>query len=166
MVGVDYSKASVRLAEELGKNREGCQDIKFETMDIIRDDPPTQEWWHKNAFDLVLDKGTFDAISLSDEVIGSFGGDHSQAGQPLTRIHTLYPSRALSMVKPGGFLLVTSCNWTQEELIHWFTAGTTGSNHGTSVWKRIEYPRFKFGGQEGQGVSTVCFRKASASKDE
>jgi EEF1A lysine methyltransferase 2 len=165
MVGVDYSKASVRLAQELGKSREGCQDIKFETMDIIRDDPHKQEWWREDGFELVLDKGTFDAISLSDEVIGSFASDHPQAGQAPARIHTLYPCRALSMVKPGGFLLVTSCNWTQEELIHWFTAGKTGSNYGTSAWKRIDYSRFKFGGQEGQGVCTVCFRKDSAPKD-
>jgi EEF1A lysine methyltransferase 2 len=166
MVGVDYSRASVRLAQELGKNREGCQDIRFERMDIIRDDPSKQEWWHEDGFDLVLDKGTFDAISLSDEVIGSLGGDDLQAGQAPDRVHTLYPSRALNMVKSGGFLLVTSCNWTQEELIHWFTAGMTGSNHGTSVWERIEYPRFKFGGQEGQGLCTVCFRKDFAPQNE
>ncbi len=153
MVGVDYSKASIRLAQELENNRNCCQDIRFEVADIIRDEPSKQAWWVEDGFDLVLDKGTFDAISLSEEVVDS------HPGQTPTRTHTLYPSRALSMVKAGGFLLITSCNWTQEELIHWFTNGDAGSSQGVSVWETIEYPKFQFGGHEGQGVCTICFRK-------
>ncbi|KAF7508909.1 hypothetical protein GJ744_008618 [Endocarpon pusillum] len=160
MTGLDYSKASIQLAQELGKNQQDCQDIRFEVMDIISDEPKEQEWWPEDGFDLVLDKGTFDAISLSEDVVESSTSNLSQTHQASVRLHTLYPSRALSMVKPGGFLLVTSCNWTQEELIHWFTGGATGSSHSASVWKCIEYPKFKFGGQEGQGACTVCFRKA------
>lgn len=163
MVGVDYSKASIQLAHELGKNKEGCKDIKFEVMDIMRDGPCKPVWWLEDGFDLVLDKGTFDAISLSEEVVSSPTLHHSQINLAAARIHTLYPSRALSLVKPGGFLLVTSCNWTQEELIQWFTNGETGSSCGVSVWKTIEYPKFQFGGHEGQGVCTVCFRKHSPS---
>ena len=162
MVGVDYSKLSIALAKELGKNQNGCQDIKFEVMDIVRDEPRKQEWWPENSFDLVLDKGTFDAISLSEETVDHISYS-SETGQAAARIHTLYPARALSMVKPGGFLLVTSCNWTQEELIHWFTAGERAPNFGISVWKTIDYPKFQFGGHEGQGVCTVCFRKISVS---
>jgi EEF1A lysine methyltransferase 2 len=159
MVGLDYSKPSIQLAQELVKSQRSCQDIKFEVMDIIRDDPRKQSWWLEGGFDLVLDKGTFDAISLSDEVVHSSASHPPQTDQALARIHTLYPSRALGMVKPGGFLLVTSCNWTQDELINWFTTCETGSDNGISTWKTVEYPKFRFGGQEGQGVCTVCFRK-------
>ena len=158
---MDYSTFSVQLAQELGKNQQGCQDIKFKVMDIIRDEPVKQEWWLQDGFDLVHDKGTFDAISLSEEVVQTSGSPPPRTGEIPARIHSLYPSRALGLVKPGGFLLVTSCNWTQEELIHWFTIGGQGSSHGISVWKTIEYPKFKFGGHEGQGVCTVCFTKAS-----
>lgn len=161
MVGVDYSKASIRLAQELGGARVDCKDIIFEVMDIMRDNPCMREWWLGDGFDLVLDKGTFDAISLSEEVIEPSTSHHPPTGQAAARIHTLYPSRALGMVKLGGFLLVTSCNWTQEELIHWFTTTETGLSHDISVWKVIDYPRFRFGGNEGQGVCTVCFRKCS-----
>lgn len=159
MVGVDYSKASIQLAQELGNNQDGCQDIKFDVMDIIKDDIRKREWWLDDGFDLVLDKGTFDAISLSDEASAPAGSHPPQPDQALTRAHALYPSRTLSMVKPGGFLLVTSCNWTQEELIYWFTNEKSGSTCGISVWKTIKYPKFEYGGHVGQAVCTVCFRK-------
>ncbi len=105
MTGIDYSKASVQLAQELGKKLQGCQDIRFELMDIIRDEPKEQKWWPKDGFDLVLDKGTFDAISLSEDVVESSTSNPSHIYQPPTRIHTLYPSRALGMVKVGGFFV-------------------------------------------------------------
>lgn len=159
MVGVDYSRPSVQVAQELVGNGMDGQDIRFEVMDIIRDEPRTQDWWSGDGFDLVLDKGTFDAVSLCEEVIESSTSGFPQTSRTPMRIHSLYPSRAISMVKPGGFLLVTSCNWTQEEVIHWFTIDGAGSSLGISVWKMIEYPRLKFGGSEGQGVCTVCFRK-------
>jgi EEF1A lysine methyltransferase 2 len=166
MVGVDYSTVSIQLAQELGKNQEGCENIKFEVMDIIRDQPHQQEGGPKDEFDLVLDKGTFDAVSLSGDVAdASTSPLPKSAGNP-ERIHTLYPVRALRLVKPGGFLLVTSCNWTQQELIQWFTTGKAVSSHAVSVWKTIEYPKFKFGGHEGQGVCTVCFKKASKGEEE
>jgi EEF1A lysine methyltransferase 2 len=156
MTGIDYSERSIDLAQELGRSQDGCDDIKFEVMDIIRYDPGDKKWWPQTGFDLVLDKGTFDAISLSEEVIPSNTADGPPPIEQRHRIHTVYPSRALRTVKPGGFLLVTSCNWTQEELIRWFTGGEKG----VSVFSMIEYPKFKFGGHEGQGVCTVCFRKA------
>lgn len=163
MVGVDYSEASIQLAQKLSKDHEGCQDITFAVMDIIKDEPCEQGWWFEAGFDLVLDKGTFDAISLSEETFEPSTSHHLPTGQVTARAHTLYPSRALSMVKPGGFLLVTSCNWTQEELIHWFTNNETGTRHDISVWKTIEYSKFRFGGHEGQAVCTVCFRKDLAN---
>lgn len=162
MVGVDYSESSVQLAQELG-NHHGCQDIKFEVMDIIRDDYRKQEWWLEDGFDLVLDKGTFDAVSLSEDVTASSMPLPAFTDHAPRRIHTLYPSRALQLVKPGGFLLVTSCNWTQQELIHWFTTSESDSRHVVHTWKTIGYPKFKFGGHEGQRVCTVCFRKDSSS---
>jgi EEF1A lysine methyltransferase 2 len=161
LVGVDYSEASIELARELGKNQAGCKDIEFDVMDIIDDNPGERQWWRADGFDLVLDKGTFDAISLSEAVVSHSPSLHPP-NEASVRTHTVYPSRALSMVKPGGFLLVTSCNWTQEELIHWFTTGEPRSSHCVSVWKTIEYPKFKFGGHEGQGVCTVCFKRDAA----
>ncbi|OCT50819.1 hypothetical protein CLCR_07320 [Cladophialophora carrionii] len=177
------------------------QNITFYTFDVINEDPKVQAWWPRSdsdnnsdgksdprtdltrrtpGFDLVLDKGTFDAISLSSD----------RAVDPNTglerRICELYPAKVLDMTRPGGFLLLTSCNWTESEIISWFTGCVSGRLEGGNtnaqqeqqqqqqqqqqqrwgdtsarfeVYDTIKYPVFEFGGQKGQGVATVCFRK-------
>lgn len=137
------------------------QDIQFEEWDIL--DPANETIFDSNdaakklswfpyesqGFDIVLDKGTFDAVSLSGETTASAN----------TRICHQYPIIASKLVRLGGYLIVTSCNWTEDELVHWFTTATKTA--GLEVWHRLEYPRFRFGGMEGQGVCTVCFRRKS-----
>ncbi|CEL02795.1 hypothetical protein ASPCAL03958 [Aspergillus calidoustus] len=191
MVGVDYSEKSVELARELQRSRrheaylsgsddeeeeyhgsadegegvgdnpadadaeEEWEEIRFEEWDILNsgDDLASEklDWfpYGKGGFDIVLDKGTFDAVSLMVE--------KSECER--------YPGIAADLVRKGGFIVVTSCNWTEEELVRWFTAPTaTGAGDSEKaaklvVWGRVQYPRFRFGGQEGQGVCTVCFQR-------
>ena len=160
MVGVDYSSGSVELARQLqrlrlhsayhhhfGHEEDQEEDIRFEEWDILSpknalDDYVHLDWfpYRKGGFDLVLDKGTFDAVSLS-----------GQKG-----VCERYPCIAGKLVRKGGFLIVTSCNWTEEELVRWFTTTTDEM----LVWGRIAYPSFTFGGRQGQGVCTVCFQKS------
>lgn len=142
-----------------GSNELG--EIRFEEWDILGskavlspsgkevslvETDETLSWfpYSRGGFDIVLDKGTFDAISLA--------GDAKE-----TRVCERYPAIVRQLIRAGGFLMVTSCNWTEEELVHWFTAAE-GSDR-FIVWGRVEYPRFRFGGQEGQGVCTVCFQR-------
>lgn len=171
MVGVDYSPQSIDLArrlwrqyaalpisEEMSRHGDGLAqtpaDIRFEVLDLIRDSPQSQSWWpqDKAGFDLVLDKGTFDAISLSSETMTD--GATGREG----RICEVYPRKVAELVAPGGYLLITSCNWTEEEVIRWFTKGDSvqGLLH---FFDSIKYPVFEFGGQKGQGVASVCFRR-------
>jgi len=93
-----------------------------------------------------LDKGTFDAICLSDE--------KDEQGR---RICEGYKDRIAALVKPhGGLFIVTSCNWTEGELRAWFVEGTGGE---FEEWGRVEYRAFVFGGAKGQTISTLCFRR-------
>ncbi|KAK5065063.1 hypothetical protein LTR84_000898 [Exophiala bonariae] len=180
MLGVDYSRPSVDLARRLWRqyqfsDRETAatgegesETISFETMDLIHDDPNSGSsllpWWPNEAggFDLVLDKGTFDAISLSSATVHE---PPVGAGTGVERrVCELYPAKVARMVRPGGFLLVTSCNWTEEEVVKWFTVGEGldgggGGGVGLEIYGRIKYPVFQFGGQKGQGVASVCFRR-------
>ncbi|KAF8339562.1 S-adenosyl-L-methionine-dependent methyltransferase [Cantharellus anzutake] len=67
----------------------------------------------------------------------------------------LYPERASNALREGGYFIITSCNFTQDELIAAFThEGLRLAFH-----SRIKYPTFTFGGQTGSAISTVAFQK-------
>ena len=172
MVGVDYSGGSVELCRRvaaskgllgLGSEREGGGgSMEFVECDILHS-PPLPSWTEP-GFDVVLDKGTFDAISLSAETDGR--------GR---RVCEGYRDRVEALVRKGGVLVVTSCNWTEEELVGWFEGGGNGDGGGGGGWGggggegggggglemcgRVEYPVFRFGGGQGQSVQSAVFRR-------
>lgn len=180
MLGVDYSAASIRLARQIGRRRlsaaagtseigesvtedtssiddiddiedqevVGCNfPVQFEEHDTLNPTPLPQ--MPTDGFDVLLDKGTFDAISLSSETDSS--------GR---RICELYSHCVLPLLRLNGIFLITSCNWTEEELRSWFEKEATGS-HRFKFHDRVKYPSFTFGGQKGQSVVTLCFKKVS-----
>lgn len=159
MIGLDYSQQSVDLAKRLwdqhlkqqdGEEASNGSSISFERIDVLKDQPEENPWWPPGGFDLVLDKGTFDAVSLSAETM--------EAENEEVRIVEVYPAKVAQMVKSGGYLLITSVNWTEDEIVKWFTAGT-GVGGALEMFGKINYPVYKFGGQTGQGVASVCFRR-------
>lgn len=104
-----------------------------------------------DGWDVVLDKGTFDAISLSQE--------KDAQGR---RICEGYKERIVRLVRRGGLFLVTSCNWTEEELEGWFGEGSGADTDGHGEFVkvgRVTYPSFSFGGVKGQTISTLCFQR-------
>jgi len=143
MVGIDYSPASVKLAKTIAEQRE--QEVRFEVVDVIKDDLTGADWVPQGGFDVVLDKGTFDAISLSGEALAD--------GR---RVVEAYPAKVAAAMKKGGWLVVTSCNWTEEELARRIVAGADGE---LAIHGRVKYPSFTFGGVKGQTVCTLCFRR-------
>lgn len=160
MVGVDYSAQSVELARRLHGGNQN-ENLRFETLDILdsKVNYSDLDWYpqEKQGFDIVLDKGTFDAISLSEQEVEANGS----GGRQRVRIFETYPWAVKRLVRPGGFVIVTSCNWDEKELITWFTAPKQDDATDLFVvFARVEYPKFRFGGQEGQGVCTICFQRA------
>lgn len=149
-MGVDYSQRSIELAKRIaegnGYGTTGSMkpEIEFEHWDIMKDTPGDIILSGDNAdgWDVVLDKGTFDAISLSEE--------KDENG---VRICEAYRDRVVRLVREQGILLVTSCNWTEAELKEWFECEEL------EVLDTIKYRSYRFGGREGQSISTVCFRR-------
>lgn len=145
MVGVDYSLASVQLARRIVSQRieesETANLPRIELWDILIDPPDAS--WLGNGFDVVLDKGTFDAISLME---------HTESTHPCEK----YRAKVIELMKSGSFLFVTSCNWTCDEIVHWLTPPTSD---GLTFYDEAKYPTFTFGGKKGQTVVTVIFRK-------
>ncbi|KAH8169567.1 methyltransferase domain-containing protein [Sarocladium implicatum] len=160
MLGVDYSPQSVQLAQQVAADEQVVGDklVYFEEYDILNGDPATilnhqdlpASVGEGGGFDVVLDKGTFDAISLSDE--------KDVKGR---RLCEGYRESVLPLVKKGtGLFVLTSCNWTEEELKSWFVAkGQEEDGDGFEVASRVEYRTFSFGGVKGQTISTLCFRR-------
>ncbi|KXX73629.1 Protein-lysine N-methyltransferase EFM4 [Madurella mycetomatis] len=178
LLGVDYSERSVQLARQVGAAR-GMGEVEFKVWDVLGGEladvaaemspsetaAAAQEGRGKGAtktaaataagpgWDLVLDKGTFDAVSLS--------GERDARGR---RICEGYAERVLQLLRAGGIFLVTSCNWTEKELREWFEGGTVatqGVRLRLRLAGRIEYPSFSFGGVKGQTTSTLCFEKVA-----
>ncbi|KAI0539827.1 hypothetical protein GGR58DRAFT_201966 [Xylaria digitata] len=191
--GVEDSSSNKGEAEEedtAGNNEReagGDVDVHFVEHDILHTpatallsagfSPSVVGGW-----DVVLDKGTFDAISLSAETLdGTDNTDtHVNAntatddmGMRPRRIHEAYGARILPLVREGGLFLITSCNWTEAELRSWFEGDgavyTTPTAHEPAYWGfevvgRVEYRSFCFGGAKGQTISSLCFRKVRKSR--
>lgn len=60
-----------------------------------------------NGFDVCIDKGTFDAISLN----------------PNKEDKKLYVHALKNVLKYKGFFVISSCNWTKEQLLQRFSEG-------------------------------------------
>ena len=91
----------------------------------------------EKAFNVAIDKGTFDAISLS----------------PVDKKASMekYVENVSKMLKENGYLFITSCNWTGDELkVHF-------QNYFTFV-EKLPTPSFSFGGKTGSTVSTLLFK--------
>ncbi|KAM4055346.1 methyltransferase [Hirsutella rhossiliensis] len=160
--GVDYSPQSIALARQVAASRAAASsaasaasaspielaewDVVAGPLDALLDGAQARGW------DLVLDKGTFDAVSLSDE----------RDAHGRRRPCEAYRDRVVRLVRPGGLFVVTSCNWTEPELVEWFAGrDDEGDRHqlGFAVAGRVQYRTFSFGGVKGQTISTVGFRK-------
>lgn len=61
------------------------------------------------GFDVCIDKGTFDAISLNP--------DNTKEGK------ILYIQALKDALKDQGLFSITSCNWTKEQLLVQFSDG-------------------------------------------
>jgi hypothetical protein len=148
MLGVDYSPTSIQLAEQIqqrrseeaDENEDAAAPVHFQQHDLL-----SPEHSPSRTFSVLLDKGTFDAISLS-----------STEDANGRRISEQYRARILPFLADNGLLILTSCNWTEPELRSWFE-----KDDGLLSYKtRLRYPSFRFGGIEGQTVVTLCFQKS------
>lgn len=93
--------------------------------------------------DLVVDKGTLDAIGLA-------------ANGDAARLR--YAATVARLLPRGGLLIITSCNATADELVQEFT-GDSAAAAFAEVERVRTYPVFRFGGHEGTRVATVAFRR-------
>lgn len=131
LTGIDYSLSAVELSKSL-MEQEGLSHVKLQVEDILN---PSEEL---SSFQICIDKGTFDAISLNpDNAV-------EKRKQYVKSLH--------KVLRPGGYFLITSCNWTREELSKEFQEGFL-------LLEELPTPTFCFGGKTGSSVTALVFRR-------
>lgn len=144
--GIDYSPHSVLFAKEIANRKYSDVGFKFEQVDLLQKECAFIQK-NQGSFQIVLDKGTLDAIALNQQPIAEFGGKIGME---------IYASQVSQMMAKGSILLITSCNFTESELIDVITESGTND---LSVYDKIEYPKIQFGGVEGSTVCSIAFMK-------
>ena len=133
---MDYVAASVQLARRVAAAA-GLEALRFEEDDVLQSAQPDA------CADLLVDKGTLDAVGLAPD-------------GPVARRR--YADTAARLLRPGGVFCVTSCNSTADEL-----AAEFHGDRFQEIDRVRTYPVFRFGGHSGTRVATVAFRRTTAT---
>lgn len=129
LLGLDYSEKAITLAKEIAAKENLL--IEYVKCDVLGEE------FYKYSFDVMLDKGTYDAISLSVNAKDN---------------KIKYVSNISDSLKENGILVLASCNWTKSELETQFCSKF-------KIFQVIPTPQFKFGGKTGNVVTCVVFKK-------
>ncbi|XP_055379148.1 EEF1A lysine methyltransferase 2 [Condylostylus longicornis] len=130
LTGIDYSYNAIKLGTSIAKDQN--IDIDFHLIDMLNTDDVNK----LGKFDIVHDKGTYDAISLHPD-------------NPKVK-REKYIENISAITNRSGFFIITSCNWTETELINTFQSHF-------AKFCAIPTPSFKFGGKVGNVVSSIVF---------
>merc|ERR1712226_960736 len=135
VVGVDYCESAIQLSRKVaGQAR---MELDFQVCDILENLDNTKCAALKKTYDVVVDKGTFDAISLSESAV---------------RDKQSYVRNISELLNPKGMLLITSCNWTEAELRTQFRSKFR-------LHHVLPTPCFSYGGHSGNSVTSLIFTK-------
>lgn len=180
LLGIDYSPGSIALSRKVAHNR-GIENLTFQMMDFLSEDPLPGVFGMQDAigsWDVLLDKGTFDAIALARE--------DSLGYAPVD----LYPGRVVRLLRPGGLFLITcmlppnhshghlsdarvkACNFTEDELKQRFITPETCLQYQCvphnwvfyssilhCLSSRIQHKTYTYGGKSGSICSSIAFQK-------
>ncbi|XP_004924194.1 EEF1A lysine methyltransferase 2 [Bombyx mandarina] len=131
LLGVDYCEAAITLARKVAK--QNYPFINYKLFDITTDDVIAL-----GQYAIVHDKGTYDAIGLNPI------DPKACREKYIEQIHRL--------LLDEGIFIITSCNWTEEELVKHFSEKM-------KLKCVLPTPQFRFGGKVGSVVSSVVFCK-------
>ncbi|KAJ3694380.1 hypothetical protein LUZ60_009860 [Juncus effusus] len=145
LVGIDFSEAAIEVARNRA-NRDGFPNISFSVDDVL-------ETKLEKKFQLVMDRGTLDSI-----------GFHPDG--PVKRM--MYWESVSRLVAPGGFLVVTSCNSSKDDLIQEIEnfnhrkmnpiSAANGENNHSTIFEYVDHVQnYPTGVSSGNRVATVAF---------
>ncbi|XP_030567594.1 EEF1A lysine methyltransferase 2 [Drosophila novamexicana] len=132
LTGVDYSPKAIELAKGIAKDQ--ALNISYDVADLTQSVCPTL-----GTYDIVHDKGTYDAVSLCPD-------------NPKEQRTNYLATVAQLLHDENSLFIITTCNWTEDELLQSF-------EHLFDKYCTIPTPTFKFGGKVGNVVTSVVFKK-------
>ncbi|XP_034480083.1 EEF1A lysine methyltransferase 2-like [Drosophila innubila] len=132
LTGVDYSPKAVELAKGIAKDQ--SLNITYDVADLTQSEAP-----ELGTYNIVHDKGTYDAVSLCPD-------------NPKEKRTNYLETVSKLLQDEESLFIITSCNWTEEELLTSFE--DLFVKHCS-----IPTPTFKFGGKVGNVVTSVVFKK-------
>ncbi|MEE6486512.1 hypothetical protein FKM82_014621 [Ascaphus truei] len=136
LTGIDYCTDAIELARSICEKEGVSQGVHLQVTDFL------DTFYTSEQFDVCLDKGTFDAVSL----------DPSRAAEKRKQ----YVQSLCQVLKPHGLFMITSCNWTREELLEQF-------EDEFEITDELPTPSISYGGQAGHSVTALVFRKRTGS---
>lgn len=149
IMGLDYSANSIELAKKIAKDRGLSDSITLKQCDFL-DKNQLGSCCGTNKFDLIIDKGTFDAICLLA----------SNSTSNLQNAKSKYKESLDSVAKDGTIFILASCNHTEEELLQVF-ASELDSVYEYKMMDKIQTPTIKFGGIQGSQVTCLILKSIS-----
>ncbi|KAK7575916.1 hypothetical protein V9T40_012202 [Parthenolecanium corni] len=132
LTGYDYSEQAIQLAMSIVEEQKMDSIIKLQVCDLISSDIQTP------TFSIALDKGTYDAVCLNPSDVKESRKN--------------YLKNIYNLLKPSGLFVITSCNWSDDEIISHF-------NEYFKLHSIIPTPEFSFGGKSGKLVSCLVLQK-------
>uniref|UniRef100_A0A914VP88 Protein-lysine N-methyltransferase n=1 Tax=Plectus sambesii TaxID=2011161 RepID=A0A914VP88_9BILA len=114
--GIDYSSDAIVLAEKSSNVDidSSCPKIEFEVADMVTTSLPDDM---HGQFDVVLDKGTWDAISLGENRSERLANYRRSIHQCLSPVNNSPQSASTTK-----YFVIVSCNFTKDELIQQFSS--------------------------------------------
>lgn len=147
LVGTDYAPTAIEhsrhvMLSECSKETDPATgEEKVEgTLELVVDDI-TDTKLEPHSFELGFDKGTYDAILLAP-------GDEKERAERLGKYRKCV--HLLMKLDTVAYFVITSCNFTKDELIKQFEDTFVYHSH-------LEYPVMMFGGAKGSTNATVIF---------
>lgn len=133
LTGIDYSKESIEFVIEKCKKL-FAKDNLFELYEIDLNSKNINNYLKEKKFNLIHDKGTFDAFMLLE-----------------SNNYINYVNYIKELADKDNLMIITSCNFNKEELLYYF-------KNSIELIDEISYKKFSFGGSSGQTVTTLVFK--------
>jgi len=141
LFGIDFCQPAVDLASKVAEDK-GATSVHYIVADITATEETHKECpdlFHR-TFDICIDKGTYDAICLSPE---------NSKEKRLSYVQNLR-----KILVRNGFFIITSCNWTKDELVAQFK--------GLDLMDELPTPTMQFGGRAGRTVTALVFKTGTS----